>query len=608
MMPSERTPGDPRSCRRFLAMLAAAIALPSVALATAVIAIDPYYVFGAPDWPGVNDVRPQYETHVIVAKPYQVARLRPEGVSFGSSTAEVGIDPRHPGWRTTRVFNFALPSSNSYTVMLAFLHAQAHGMKRAVIGLDFFAYNIFGPVALDVWEDRFTDWATMQEFANLLATKPKAPASRPAPEADDRAWDEALYRVVNPDVAAAIRQGMFASGREHFERVGRNEGRVGGVIEPGWNEAGYLQAHPDVALAVKEGRFRSGYHHFLVAGRTERRWGGWLPPSWDEERYLAQNPGARARMALNGFASGYVHYALYGRNQGMLGGFPASDPIERLQSAWPSLHRAVGIANEIFRFIFSTSAAADSMATVRSQNVPASFDSLGMRVWRGQDAVIRKFGGGAGRMFDRRLRDGRWAPWLFQPKFMFCFAYSDGGVSTFDPYRFMLRKAYAAGTDVHLFTTPLNVAMREVLTELGLGDRYEYWLKELTAINEQEAARAGRAPFALWDFSDANAVTRESFPVATDPSPMRWFWEYSHYRKEAGDLILDRMFGYNDAGRTVPPDFGVRLTGATVDAHLTRSRERQADWGKVEGAMQETIQRFVRDPRTANHQFEASCW
>ena len=92
-------------------------------------------------------MRPYYEPHVLAAKPYQVRRQRPSAVALGSSRVEVGIDPRHRGWTDTNVFNFALPSSNSYAVMLAFLHAQKVGapLKQAVVGLDFFAYNINFP-------------------------------------------------------------------------------------------------------------------------------------------------------------------------------------------------------------------------------------------------------------------------------------------------------------------------------------------------------------------------------------------------------------------------------------------------------------------------------
>ena len=121
-------------------------------LAAFVIAVDPYYVFGSPKWRGFNAVRPYYEPHVLVAKPYQVRRQQPSAVALGSSRVEVGIDPRHGGWTDTNVFNFALPSSNSYAVMLAFLHAQKVGapLKQAVVGLDFFAYNINFPLSLQI--------------------------------------------------------------------------------------------------------------------------------------------------------------------------------------------------------------------------------------------------------------------------------------------------------------------------------------------------------------------------------------------------------------------------------------------------------------------------
>ncbi len=39
------------------------------------------------------------------------------------------------------------------------------------------------------------------------------------------AFDEALYLRLNPDVLAAVKAGSFSSGREHYERYGRAEGR-----------------------------------------------------------------------------------------------------------------------------------------------------------------------------------------------------------------------------------------------------------------------------------------------------------------------------------------------------------------------------------------------
>jgi molybdenum cofactor biosynthesis enzyme MoaA len=42
-------------------------------------------------------------------------------------------------------------------------------------------------------------------------------------------FDETVYLTANPDVAAAVQRGDFASGLEHFEKFGRHEGRVFGV-------------------------------------------------------------------------------------------------------------------------------------------------------------------------------------------------------------------------------------------------------------------------------------------------------------------------------------------------------------------------------------------
>ena len=162
--------------RNFALALAVFVALPPLLLAAFVIAVDPYYVFGSPSLRGFNSVRPYYEPRVLTAKPYQVRRQRPSAVALGSSRVEVGIDPRHPGWTNTNVFNFALPSSNSYEVMLAFLHAQKVGapLEQAVVGLDFFAYNINFPVASDLLEQRFAREVSDEFDAFLKDTHPIA--------------------------------------------------------------------------------------------------------------------------------------------------------------------------------------------------------------------------------------------------------------------------------------------------------------------------------------------------------------------------------------------------------------------------------------------------
>ncbi|MBR0781096.1 hypothetical protein [Bradyrhizobium iriomotense] len=591
--------------RRFAFAVLAFLLIPPAAFASFTIAVDPYFVWGSPSWPGINVVRPAYESKVIIAKPYQVARLHPSAVSLGSSRVEVGLDPRHKGWTPGTVFNFALPSSNSYAVMLAFLHAQKYGapLKQAVVGLDFFAYNINFPLAGTLQEQRFYESAA-DEFALYLDDALRNRAKSAPASTATRDWNEALYLAVNADVTAAIGRKEFKSGREHFELAGRAEGRKGAVVPADWDEVGYLQVNPDVTAAVEDGRFVSGYHHWLAAGRAEGRLGGFRRVDWDEARYLAANPFVRIRIARGEYRDGYLHYAATGSKQGLPGAVPPANLLDWLLLQHPSLNHAAYVAGDRSSLLFSTTTLRDAIATLRGQSEPAVFNSLGMRVWHGQEAVLDRVGG-ATAVIHRLVK--AWNPMLVPPKMQYCFTNTETGMTTFDPYRFMIRKAYAEGTDLRLFVTPLHVVVRSTIEALGLGERYTFWLKELVRINEEEASKARRQPFPLWDFSAPSSITTEPIPKLGDRSPMRWFWERSHYRKETGDLILDRLFDYRDPGRATHEDFGVRLTSANVDAHLAEGANNVAKWA-AQSELASNIARDASKPSKSNQQSSATCW
>ena len=781
------------SFRRFTVAFIGFVAIPPLALSALIVLVDPYYVFGTPDIPGINVVRPRYENHVPAVKPYQVRRIKPDAIILGSSRAEVALDPQHPGWNGKNVFNFGLPSATSYEVMLAFLHAQSVApLKQAVIGLDFFGFNIFFPRDQEYLEGRFSGDG-VRAFADFLTAelakrrpdssgKPSAPVATPAPgevarteaqpalpaeaatdpackDADrekcaqagmaegslpidwnealyfrlypdvaaevqrgtftsgyhhylaagraegrqssvpPRDWKEALYLRLYPDVAAEVRRGTFVSGYHHYLAAGRAEGRQNGAPPPGWNEAQYLRIYPDVAAEVRRGTFTSAYHHYVVAGRTEgrqdgtpppdwneelylrinpdvrkevargtfisgyhhylaagkledreggftpkswnetrylqvnrdveyqvsqgsflngyhhylvaglaeKRMGGFLPDGWNEANYLSKNPVARVRLALGEYSDGYSHYAAVGQKQGLMGGFPPADFSDALLSRWQTLGKAAFQIGELFRQVFSITAVRDTLATLRRQSEPVSFDSRGMRIWDWQDNSIRKKGGN-GQVFRNNVLNWRWYIWLMPPRYMYCFNNPDTGMSSFEAFRFLVRRAHERETDLRLFMTPLHTSVRQLFVALGLSDRYEFWQKELVRINEEEAARAGRKPFPLWDFSDANSVAREIVPERKDLTPMRWFWEFSHYRHAAGNLILDRIFGHDRPEPALPADFGVRLTGENINAHLAHSRAGIAGWAATNSEFATEISAATQGSKVQNRQSKATCW
>ena len=62
------------------------------------------------------------------------------------------------------------------------------------------------------------------------------------------------------------------------------------------------------------------------------------------------------------------------------------------------------------------------------------------------------------------------------------------------------------------------------------------------------------APF--WDFSGYNTITTDN----------KNYLDHSHYNPSVSRMIAARIFG--DRASTVPPDFGVRVTGKNIGSHL----------------------------------------
>ena len=122
-------------------------------------------------------------------------------------------------------------------------------------------------------------------------------------------YDEAFYLANNADVRAAVAAGAFASGLEHFQKFGFQEGRL--LVSPEWNEAQYLAANPDVNNAVTAGFIRSGLQHFILHGEAEGRRGAPVVTTsagFNEEYYASLYPEVGAAVAAGIFKSPSTHF------------------------------------------------------------------------------------------------------------------------------------------------------------------------------------------------------------------------------------------------------------------------------------------------------------
>jgi 2',3'-cyclic-nucleotide 2'-phosphodiesterase (5'-nucleotidase family) len=94
----------------------------------------------------------------------------------------------------------------------------------------------------------------------------------------DALFDEALYLAANPDVAAAVAAGAFASGEAHYDRFGWAEGRDPNAF---FDTSYYLAQNADVAAAGV-----NPFDHYNAEG-----WQAGLDPSaiFDTSAYLEAN-------------------------------------------------------------------------------------------------------------------------------------------------------------------------------------------------------------------------------------------------------------------------------------------------------------------------------
>ncbi|NJO78095.1 MAG: hypothetical protein HC827_05905 [Cyanobacteria bacterium RM1_2_2] len=145
-----------------------------------------------------------------------------------------------------------------------------------------------------------------------------------------------------------------------------------------------------------------------------------------------------------------------------------------------------------------------------------------------------------------------------------------------DAFRTIVETCEQQGIDLKVFISPAHVTQWEALRTSGLWSTFEDWKREVVNITP------------VWDFSGYNSITTE--PLTEE---MHNYLESSHYVKEVGDLVLNRVFRHEL--RTVPNDFGTRITTANVDAHLAKIRADRSKWVRRNADVVQLVEQWSRE-------------
>lgn len=132
--------------------------------------------------------------------------------------------------------------------------------------------------------------------------------------------------------------------------------------------------------------------------------------------------------------------------------------------------------------------------------------------------------------------------------------YSNGSPSqSFAILARFLEIAEKKGVKVILFTNPFHQKFWGLLRDNNLYEMHQVWLNEVQAL----ISNAGSPNTSLWNFSIDSEYIHEKVPANNlKGNPLTWFWEPAHYRKELGDLMLNRMLADQCQNES---QFGARL-------------------------------------------------
>ncbi|MEG4301903.1 calcium-binding protein [Microcoleus sp. D3_18a_C4] len=135
-------------------------------------------------------------------------------------------------------------------------------------------------------------------------------------------FDEQFYLASYPWIKPAIDAGVIKSGREHFEKFGREGGLT--KVSRYFDENAYLAGNPDLAPFVRtinpNAPFATGLDHFIQFGYDEGQRRSAVSPEYSEDFYLANNSELRSFVGPNApFKSGYQHFIQFGSKEGRFG-------------------------------------------------------------------------------------------------------------------------------------------------------------------------------------------------------------------------------------------------------------------------------------------------
>lgn len=131
----------------------------------------------------------------------------------------------------------------------------------------------------------------------------------------------------------------------------------------------------------------------------------------------------------------------------------------------------------------------------------------------------------------------------------------------------VLTLARSKNVSVIALIPPVHAWQHEALYLMGHFGTFDQWKRDIVARVHAVNAQRGAGPKVhLVDFSGLHEFAREPVPPAGDTTPMRWYWDSSHFKRALGEFVLEQLFRPDDPPRS--DTFGVDLLAVDLEAHI----------------------------------------
>jgi hypothetical protein len=229
-----------------------------------------------------------------------------------------------------------------------------------------------------------------------------------------------------------------------------------------------------------------------------------------------------------------------------------------------------------YRYIINAQTLKDSYTTFINRDIQSMYYKNGLLSSNGMNIHVKNSGGHLSLMKK-------------EENFYYSIFPTDSNIyiatkhNSFDDFKEILDLSYNNNIKLDIIFGPSHIRQWEAFAYYHDIEDWYKWKKDVVLFVEKIAIKKNKIPFRIMDFSVYHYFTSEMVPSKPEIA-MQYYWESSHYKKELGDIVLDRLLDISPY-----KDFGIELNSQNIDNHIQKLRDDREKYIDIKKYRQEVF-------------------